>query len=46
MIPAVIWKIKVKHGLAIPADILIVFANEIIDIPILDTLKAINVLSM
>ena len=46
MILAVIEKIKVKHALAIPAGTPIVLANEIIDIPLLDTLKTINILSM
>ena len=45
MIPAV-KKNKVKHALAIPAGTPIVLANEIIDIPLLDTLKTINILSM
>ena len=46
MIPAVIEKIEVKHALAIPAGIPIVLTNEIIDIPLLDTLKTINNLSV
>ena len=46
MIPAVTEKIKVKHALAIPAGTPIVLANEIIDIPLLDTLKTINILSL
>ena len=46
IIPAVIDKIKVKHALAIPAGTPTVFANEIIDTPLLDTLKRINILSV
>ena len=46
MIPAVIEKIKVKHALAIPVGTPIILVNEIIDTPLLVTLKAINILSM
>ena len=46
MIPAVIEKIKVKHALAIPAGTPIILVNEIIDTPLLNTLKTINILSM
>ena len=45
MIPAVIEKNKVKHILAIPAGTPIALANEIIDIPLLVTLKIIKILS-
>ena len=44
MIPVVIEKIKVKLALAIGAPIVVV--NEIIDIPQVVALKAINILSM
>ena len=46
MIPAIIEKIKVKQALAIPAGTPTVLANEIIDTPLLDTLKTINILSV
>ena len=46
MIPVVTEKIKVKHVLAIPAGAPIALANEIIDIPLLATLKVIKILSM
>ena len=46
MIPAVIEKIKVKHALAIQAGTPIILVNEIIDTPLLNTLKTINILSM
>ena len=46
MIPVVIEKIKVTHVLAIPADAPIILVNEIIDIPLLVTLKTIKILSM
>ena len=46
MIPGVTEKIKVKHVLAIPASAPIALANEIIDIPLLVTLKIIKILSM
>ena len=46
IIPVVIEKIKVKHALAIPAGTPIALANEIIDIPLLVTLKIIKILSM
>ena len=46
MISVVIEKIKVKHVLAIPAGAPIALANEIIDIPLLVTLKIIKILSM
>ena len=46
MIPAVREKIKVKHALTIPTDVLITLVNEIIDIPLVVALKIIKILSM
>ena len=46
MILFAIEKIKVKLLLAIPAGTPIILANEIIDIPLLVTLKIIKILSM
>ena len=46
MIPVAIEKIKAKHVLAILAGAAIALANEIIDIPLLVTLKIIKILSM
>ena len=46
MIPVDREKIKVKLALAIPASTQITLANEIIDIPLLVTLKIIKILSM
>ena len=46
MISAVIGKIKVNLAVTIAAGTPITFVNEIIDIPPLDALKTINILSM
>ena len=46
MIYAVIEKIKVKHGLAIPASTPIVLANQIIDTLLLFAVKTIHILSI
>ena len=45
-IPVVKEKIKVKLALAIPTGAPIIFANEIIDIPLLVALKIIKLLPM
>ena len=45
-IPVVIEKINVRLALTTPADAPIALANEIIDIPLLVTLKIIKILSM
>ena len=46
MIPVVKEKIKVKVALIIPTDVPIMLVNEIIDTPLLVTLKTIKTLSM
>ena len=46
IIPAVIEKIKVNHALAIPEGTPVALAIEIIDIPLLVTLKIIKILHM
>ena len=46
IIPVAIEKIKVKLALAIPAGTPIILVNEIIDTPLLVTVKIITILSM
>ena len=46
MIPVVREKFKVKLAFAIPTGAPIVVVNEIIDIPLVVTLKTIDILSM
>ena len=47
MIPVVIEKIKVKLALTIPTDLpIVVLVNVIIDTPLVDALRTINILSI
>ena len=46
MIPVVKEKIKVKLALTTPTDLPIVLVNEIIDTPLVATLKTIKILSI
>ena len=46
MIPVDKEKVKLKLALTIPTDVPITLVNEIIDIPLVVTLKIIKILSM